>query len=95
MMPLFIIIIIIVIYIFIHLFICIVTYHYFMIGMCSDSMDKGQRWRYRYGMIWRDIHIKAEKKLCSNNDSTVQKPPTPHLQALGFDSPGGHQCVHC
>ena len=27
--------------------------------------------------------------------STLQKPPTPHLQALSFDSPGGHQCVHC
>jgi type IV secretory pathway VirB3-like protein len=51
------------IYLFSYLFICIVTYHYFRIGMCSDSMDKGQRWRYRYGMIWRDIHIKAEKKL--------------------------------
>ena len=50
------------IYLFSYLFICIVTYHYFRIGMCSDSMDKGQRWRYRYGMIWRDIHIKAEKK---------------------------------
>lgn len=64
MMPLFIIIIIIIVmYIYIHSFIYLYCYiSLFMIGMCSDSMDKGQRWRYRYGMIWRDIHIKAEKK---------------------------------